>query len=194
MSDMDHIGRVSGMSGNQEYRDGEQLDTLASRKLYGNVDAAMSVQPGEQEMIDALIGGKLVGAALERTASSGKTFVTCKVRVADGDGENQFVSVVVFDANVKIALLALGDGDSVALSGAMTVGSYEARDGTTRISIKLVASAVLTPYHVKRKREAVAQVSAPKPEPTSYASAVGKRNGVHKAQARDADSIPDDAL
>jgi hypothetical protein len=41
--------------------------------------------------------------------------------------------------SVKVALLALGDGDSVSLSGAMTIGIYEARDGTTRINVNLAA-------------------------------------------------------
>lgn len=90
-------------------------------------------------MIDALIGGTLFGAAVERTGQSGKTFVTAKVRAADSDGEGQFVNVVAFDGSVKTALLALDDGDSVSLSGAMKVGTFEARDGTTRISISMVA-------------------------------------------------------
>ncbi|MDB5788218.1 hypothetical protein [Caballeronia mineralivorans] len=48
-------------------------------------------------MIDALIAGKLFGAAAERNGASGKTFVTAKVRAADSDGEGQFVNVVAFD-------------------------------------------------------------------------------------------------
>ncbi|KGC58693.1 single-stranded DNA-binding protein [Burkholderia pseudomallei] len=146
-------------------------------------------------MINALVAGTLVGAVVERTASSDKTFVTCKVRVADGDGENQFVSVVAFDANVKIALLALGDGDSVALSGAMTVGTYEARNGTSRISIKLVASALLTCYNLRQKREAVTQASSPKPEPVRTATAV-KRRGLREVKALRGDStaMPNDDL
>ncbi len=134
-------------------------------------------------MIDALIAGKLFGAATERTASSGKTFVSAKVRAADSDGENQFVNAVAFDDGVKAALLALGDGDSVSLSGAMKISTYDSRDGTTRISISMVAAAVLTSYHVKRKRDTVAQASGPKPELRARATATGKHGGLAEADA-----------
>ena len=109
-------------------------------------------------MIDALVAGKLVGAVVERTASSGKTFVTGKVHAAGSDGEDKFLNVVAFDDNVKSMLLTLGDGDSVAVSGTMNVGTYEARDGTTRNSINVVASDVLSAYGVKRKREQYAAI------------------------------------
>lgn len=128
-------------------------------------------------MIDVLVAGKFVGAAVERAASSGRTFVTSKLRAADSDGEGQIVNVVAFDEGVKCALLALDDGDGVSVSGAMKVGTYEARDASTRISINVVASAALTVFHVKRKRQAVAQASDPKAEATR-ASAAGKRNGL----------------
>ncbi|CAJ9609263.1 single-stranded DNA-binding protein [Burkholderia pseudomallei] len=154
----------------------------------------MSVQLGEQEMIDALIGGKLAGMAVERSAASGKTFVTAKVRAADSDGEGQFINIVAFDNDVKAALLALSDGDSVSMAGAMKVGTYEARDGKTRININLVASAVLTSYHARRRREAVAEASAPKAG-VPRALAAGKRNGPPEARALDrssAASLQDD--
>jgi single-stranded DNA-binding protein len=139
-------------------------------------------QGREAEVIDALVGGKLFGAAAERTASSGKTFVSAKVRAADSDGENQFVNIVAFDGSVKAALLALDDGDSVSLSGAMKIGTYEARDGTTRISINMIAHAVLTAYHIKRKRDAVAQASSSKPEPPTRATATRKHQGLRDAE------------
>ncbi|MDR6409740.1 UNVERIFIED_ORG: single-stranded DNA-binding protein [Burkholderia sp. 1595] len=133
-------------------------------------------------MIDALIAGKLFGAAVERTGQSGKAFVTAKVRATDSDGEGQFINVVAFDDRAKTALLALSDGDSVSVSGAMKIGTYEARDGTTRISISMVAAAVLTSYHVRRKREAVAQASGPKPEPPERATATRKHQGLRDAE------------
>lgn len=126
-------------------------------------------------MIDGLIAGKLSGSAQNRTAHNGKTFVTAKVRAADSDGEAQFISVVAFDDGVKTALLALGDGDSVSASGSLTIDTSEARNGTTRVSIKLVATAVLTPYHVRRKREAIAEGSNPKAGATRASAAGGGR-------------------
>ncbi|WP_197387619.1 single-stranded DNA-binding protein [Ralstonia pseudosolanacearum] len=111
-------------------------------------------------MIDGLIGGRLYGTAEERTGKSGKAFVTAKVRAAGGDGESLFVNVITFSRTVGDALLALEDGDSVALSGSLTPKVWTGKNGETRPALDMVAHVVLTAYHVKRKREAVAAKAA----------------------------------
>lgn len=79
-------------------------------------------------MIDALNGGKIYGQPAQRTAKTGKPFAVAKVRVSAGDGEGVFVNVIAFDAAPCAAHPALD----------------------------IVAHQVLTPYHVQRKRRAVA--------------------------------------
>ncbi len=106
-------------------------------------------------MIDALIAGRLYGAPQQRSGASGKPFVTAKVRVPTKDGDALFASVIAFDAKAQDALLALGDGDSVALSGELTPKVWTDKDGGTHAAIDLVAHAVLSPYHVTRRRQAV---------------------------------------
>lgn len=106
-------------------------------------------------MIDALIAGKLYGAATSRTSQNGKPFVTAKVRAAAGDGESLFVNVIAFSKTAGEALLALADGDSVALSGTLTPKVWTDRQGDAKPALDLVAHAVLTAYHVQRKRRAV---------------------------------------
>jgi single-stranded DNA-binding protein len=106
-------------------------------------------------MIDGLIGGKLHGQPKERTSKTGSQFVTCRVRAAGGDGESVFINVIVFDAATCRALLALDDGDSVALAGTLTPGAWLDRDGNPRPSLDMTAHAALTAYHVTRKRTAV---------------------------------------
>ena len=108
-------------------------------------------------MIDSLIGGKIHGTATQRTGTSGKPFWTCKVRVSTADGEALFVSVIAFSETVGTALLALEDGDSIALSGAMTPKVWTDRDGKAHPALDLVAHAALTAYHVTRKRRAVTE-------------------------------------
>lgn len=142
-------------------------------------------------MIDALLAGKLVGGAVERTTSSIKTFVTCKVRAADSDGEAQFVNVVAFNDGVKAALLALGDGESVSLSGSLTAGIYEARDGTKRVNLKLIASSVLSVYHVRKRREATAQAASRTPT-MSRPSGTHRQRGSREAAPLAGNAIPDD--
>lgn len=105
-------------------------------------------------MIDALIAGRLYGHAEERTGQSESAFVTCKVRVATDDGDMIFCNVIAFDDAVRHVLLTLGDGDSVALSGALTPKVWTDKQGNTRPALDLIAHAALTTYHVTRKRKA----------------------------------------
>lgn len=107
-------------------------------------------------MIDAILSGRIYGAPAEKTSGkTGKRFVTCKVRAAAGDGESLFVHVICFDGSVCAGLLALGDGDSVSLSGALTPKVWTDRDGHARPALDLVAHGLLTSYHVTRKRKAM---------------------------------------
>ena len=100
-------------------------------------------------MIDALIAGKLVKKPVQRTGQSGKTFVTCNVRVATTGEEAVFVSAIAFDGAVITGLMALDAGDSVSLSGVLTPKVWQGKP-----ALDLVAHGILTAYHVTRKRKA----------------------------------------
>lgn len=118
-------------------------------------------------MIDGLIAGKLQGKAAERTSKNGKPYALAKVRAAGGDGEALFVNVIAFDTGPCTALLALGDGDAVALAGTLTPKAWLDREGQPRAAVDMVAAQVLSAYHVRRKREAV---TTPKPCTTPAAA------------------------
>lgn len=107
------------------------------------------------------MAGKLWKTPEQRRSNAGMTYVTANVRTADGDGESLFVNVVAFGDCAKAALLALEEGDSVSLAGSLKIGTYDARDGSVKPSVSMVASKVLTAYCVARKRKAVAEASAP---------------------------------
>lgn len=111
-------------------------------------------------MIDALIAGKVYGTPEQRTSKTGKPFTVSKLRATAGDGESLFVNVISFSHSAQAALLALGDGESVALSGELTPKVWTDKEGTARPSLDMVVHAVLTPYHVTRKRQAVAGATA----------------------------------
>ena len=110
-------------------------------------------------MIDALIAGRLHGAPKSRTSQSGKPFATCTVRASTRDGNAVFCSVIAFDAAAVAALLALSDGDSIALAGELTPKVYTPPNGEPRPSLDLLAHAVLTEYHVARKRKTVQEAA-----------------------------------
>ncbi|MDD2729296.1 single-stranded DNA-binding protein [Malikia sp.] len=104
-------------------------------------------------MIDALVSGKVSGAPTRRTSKNGNTFTTAKVRVPTGE-DATFCNVIAFDDGAQAALLALGDGEAVALAGTLKVGTWTAKDGTARPSLDLVASNVLSVYSITKKRRA----------------------------------------
>jgi hypothetical protein len=106
-------------------------------------------------MMDALIAGRLHGMPAERTSSNGNRYATAKVRVSVRTGDAYFVNVIAFAPQAIAALLALSDGDSLALAGELTPKVYVPASGAPRPSLDLLAHAVLTEYHVARKRQAV---------------------------------------
>lgn len=116
-------------------------------------------------MIDGLIGGKLFGKAAKRTGQSGKAFTTAKVRTPTADGDSIFVNVITFSESVGAALLALDDGDSISLSGTLTVKVWTDKNGETRPALDMVAHAVMTTYHVTRKRQAMEKKATQAQEP-----------------------------
>jgi single-stranded DNA-binding protein len=111
-------------------------------------------------MLDALIAGRLYGAPQSRTAKTGTAFATAKVRVVTRDGEALFANVIAFEAPAVTALLALTEGDSVALAGELTPRVYTAKDGTARPSVDLVVHVVTSEYYVARKRQAMREEAA----------------------------------
>lgn len=105
--------------------------------------------------IEALITGKLFGTAQRRTSgNTGRPFVTARVRAPAGDADAVFVNVLAFSETAGAALLALADGDSVALAGTLKPGVWTDRAGAARPSVDLVAAQVMTLYGLKRRRAA----------------------------------------
>jgi len=63
--------------------------------------------------------------------------------------------VICFDGDTCNALLALGDGDSVAMAGTLTPKVWTDKAGIAKPALDLVCQQLLTAYHVNRKRRAV---------------------------------------
>lgn len=108
-------------------------------------------------MIDGLIAGKLHGNSEQRTSRTDQPFAIAKVRAASATGDTVFVNCIAFAPDAVGALLALGDGDSVALAGELTPKAWADRNGEPRPGLDMVVHAVVTPYHVTRKRKAMEQ-------------------------------------
>lgn len=103
-------------------------------------------------MNEILESDKLYDQPAQKIAKMGKPFVVPEVRDHVGDND-VFVNVISFSHAACEALLALGDGDTVALAGSLTPKAWTDR-GAGRIArpaLDLVASQVLTTYHATRK-------------------------------------------
>jgi single-stranded DNA-binding protein len=117
--------------------------------------------PEVSGVIDGLIGGRIHGTPVSRVGKSGRPFVTAHVRVSLRDGESIFANVICFAQDARTALAALKEGDSVCLSGELTPRIYQPKDGgSPRPALDMLAHAVLTEYHVARRRKAM-QTSLP---------------------------------
>jgi single-stranded DNA-binding protein len=100
-------------------------------------------------MIAALVQGTLFRAPEQRTAKSGKPFVTATLRVKDGE-TSQFVRLVAF---VQPEFMRLSDGDAVSVQGALKVELYTTESGETKISLRIVADQILPLKQPPNKHE-----------------------------------------
>ena len=104
-------------------------------------------------MIDALISGRIYGRADERSGQSGSLYVTCKVRATTDEGDTLICNVIAFKDTVRNALLALEDGESIALSGALTPKVWTDKQGNVRPAVDLIAHAILSAHLSRRETD-----------------------------------------
>ena len=110
-------------------------------------------------MIRALIPCELVATPQERTGKTGRPYALARVSVPQGEDGRLFCSVIAFNDDAVARLLQLKAGASVSLAGALKVGTWQAKDGTARPSLDLVADEVAstTPRPRKRKETPASQ-------------------------------------
>jgi single-stranded DNA-binding protein len=126
-------------------------------------------------MIDALVAGRLSGKANLVTGKSGISFVRARVRADTNRGGATTVTVTAFEEAVREVLLTLEHGDSVALTGPIVAKLWRDKAGETQQSLDMTAVAVLTPFHVGRKRKAATLPDDSKLMPVSKSSPLGEQ-------------------
>ncbi len=104
-------------------------------------------------MIRALITGELVANPQERTAKTGKAFALARLAVPQGEEGRIFCSVIAFHDEAVARMLQLKAGAAVSMAGALKVGTWQAKDGTTRAQLDLVADEVASTTPRPRKRK-----------------------------------------
>lgn len=104
-------------------------------------------------MFDVLLSGRLRGAPTLRTASTGAPFATFRLAASSKTGESLLCACLTFSQTVIDAVCSLGDGDSLAVSGEAAISTWDGRDGNPQHGLEVTAHAVLTAYHIGRKRK-----------------------------------------
>lgn len=100
-----------------------------------------------------LITGRLIAEPEHRTGAN-KAFTLARVSAATDDGDI-LASVIAFDQAAE-QLGALSKGDTVAISGKAKLSTWTGRDGAFKAGLSVTAESVLTVYHLRRKRQAMA--------------------------------------
>jgi len=130
-----------------------------------------------------LISGTLFRAPEQRMSKNGRAFVVATLRVKDGDG-SQWWKVLAFSESVGAEIMRLGDGDAVSCQGQLKAETYD-KDGETRLSLSVVADAVLALRAAPRQR-------TPKAEPGTSRRSDNAERLAHAGSGEAADGLNDD--
>ena len=106
-------------------------------------------------MIATLVSGQIFAKPERVTSKGGLSFVRFKVRIPTSAGASVISRAVCFSTAVGEQVLALGEGDSICLSGTLNVKPWLNGSGEARVDLDLVVNAILTPYHVSQKKTAM---------------------------------------
>lgn len=106
--------------------------------------------------IDVLTSGRLRGVPSLRTASNGSPYLLFRIAAIDKAGESTLCGCIAFSDSVIKTVQALGEGDSIAVTGEASISTWGGEDGAGRYGLDVTVHGVLTAYHLGRKRKAIA--------------------------------------
>lgn len=107
-------------------------------------------------MIEATVTGNVGNVRELRITNSGKAMLNFSVASTEKkDGPTTWVDVVCFDEQAETCSESLHKGQRVVVSGRMGLETYEKKDGSQGVSLRLVANEVGISLRWP-KREAVA--------------------------------------
>ncbi|MEX3839776.1 hypothetical protein [Paraburkholderia sp. BR10882] len=135
-------------------------------------------------MIDALVTGVLASDPVEKVTRTGNPYCTARVRVTQGEAEAVFCLMTAFDATARDGLLALHRGDPVALACSLSIGVWTPDAGGARPNVQGTVHALVSPYHVRRRRAEIANAqvaNGPRASPQR-----GGNNGIADDSLNDA--------
>lgn len=116
--------------------------------------------------VTALVTGKLIADPERRSGAGGKLFVLAKMIAHDGDADS-LVSLIAFGSAAE-QIAALTKGDALAVNGRAKVKTWPDREGHVKAGLSVTADLVMTPYQLKRKRQAQAGATSASDNPPPW--------------------------
>lgn len=104
--------------------------------------------------LTVLCTGRMLADPELRTTNSGRPYTRARVVAGTDGGDTQLVTVIAF-GHIGDQVAELGKGDTVAVTGRARLEAWTHRDGEPQIGLTLKADALLTQYHVRRRRKAM---------------------------------------
>ncbi|RVT48389.1 single-stranded DNA-binding protein [Rubrivivax albus] len=105
-------------------------------------------------MMHALVTGVLVADPEQRSARGDSDCAVVKILPDTGPGDGPVALVTAYGSTAR-TLLALTAGDPVAVAGRARPALWARPDGATVAGLDVLATSVMTPFEVRRKRRAV---------------------------------------
>ncbi len=100
----------------------------------------------------AMVTGKLSRPPQTKTSKNGNPYIWMLLSVPT-EQERMSASVLGFDDSVTEVMGKLSAGDEIAVTGTATINQWEREDGSTSVSLNIIASRVMTMYQHRKKKK-----------------------------------------
>lgn len=112
--------------------------------------------------VTALVTGTLIADPERRVGAGNRPFTLARLAPSTGSAGEQFLVLAYGHLGEQLATLC--EGDSVTVTGPARVRTWQARVGASHSGLSVTAAQVLTIFHLRRKRAAMAgEAAAPAP-------------------------------
>jgi single-stranded DNA-binding protein len=140
-------------------------------------------------MMAALVQGAIFRAIELKCSKTGRPFAAAKLKVKDGDVFT-WVKVLAFADHAIAELERLGNGDNIAVQGALKCETYQ-KDGETKIGFTIFADQVM-PLRAEKKPRADREAPSSEPRPAARRQNSQRPLDRHAGDGRDefGDEIP----
>lgn len=103
-----------------------------------------------------MLTGKLTQNPRLKTSKNGNPYVWMLMSIPT-EQERLSASVLGFDEQVAETIGKLNAGDEIAVTGTANINQWQRDDGTTQVSLNVIANQVMTMYQHRKKKKQFAE-------------------------------------